>query len=151
MNKKVLTLCAGFLLAGGMLSSLSAEKLTVVADNGKYYKMEEGAYITEGTSWTKDKTGTWFLDLNQSKEATLANKSVANDYWKVVTVENGYKLVNLKRISELQATISANDLEKVICTYPYKYNCYDLCVFVPPFPCGDCITEQFFDTGLFKI
>ena len=95
MNKKVLTLCAGFLLAGGMLSSLSAEKLTVVADNGKYYKMEEGAYITEGTSWTKDKTGTWFLDLNQSKEATLANKSVANDYWKVVTVENGYKLVNL--------------------------------------------------------
>lgn len=55
-----------------------------------------------------------------------------------------YKLVNLKRICELQATISANDIEKVICTYPYKYNCYDLCVFVPPFPCGDCITEQFF-------
>ena len=94
MNKKVLTLCAGFLLAGGMLSSLSAEKLTVVADNGKYYKMEEGAYITNGTSWTKDKTGTWFLDLNQSEEATLAHKSVANDYWKVVTVENGYELIN---------------------------------------------------------
>ena len=94
MNKKVLTLCAGFLLAGGVLSSLSAEKLTAVADNGKYYKMEEGAFIAPGTgnTWTQTNARGWFLDLNDAKAAQIAQNT--NDYWKVVSVEGGYELIN---------------------------------------------------------
>ena len=93
MNKKVLTLCAGFLLAGGMLSSLSAEKLSAVADNGKYYKMEEGAFISPGTKdWTQTNARGWFLDLDDTKTAKIAQN--ANDYWKVVSVEGGYELIN---------------------------------------------------------
>ena len=99
MNKKVLTLCAGFLLAGGMLSFLSAEQLSAVAGNGKYYKMEEGAYITNIASapvkgsWVKDKNGTWFLDLDKTNGAVLSKD--AFDYWKVEKVgEDTYELVN---------------------------------------------------------
>ena len=99
MNKKVLTLCAGFMLAGGMLSNLSAEQLSAVAGNGKYYKMEEGAYITNiasapvKSSWVKDKNGTWFLDLDKTNGAVLSED--AFDYWKVEKVgEDRYELVN---------------------------------------------------------
>ena len=96
MNKKVLTLCAGFLLAGGMLSSLSAEKLSAVADNGKYYKIVRGATYSSNTiGWENEDPREWFLDLNDANVPGLAKET--NDYWKVETVseENGtYKLVN---------------------------------------------------------
>ena len=96
MNKKVLTLCAGFLLAGGMLSSLSAEKLSAVADNGKYYKIVRGATYSSSTiGWENEDPRGWFLDLNDANVPGLAKET--NDYWKVETVseENGtYKLVN---------------------------------------------------------
>ena len=62
MNKKVLTLCAGFVLAGGMLSSLSAVNLKEAANTGKYYKMVEGAFgilvIQNGLQITQV-TGFW--------------------------------------------------------------------------------------------
>lgn len=91
MNKKVLTLCAGFLLAGGMLSSLSAEKLSEVADNGKYYKMQRKATTTTGT-WTKA-SGSYFIDVDVNG-AVLSTTS--DDYWKVVTVGAGqYQLISL--------------------------------------------------------
>ena len=93
MNKKVLTLCAGFLLAGGMLSSLSAEKLSAVADNGKYYKIVRGAYITGGTTWTAA-TDQYYIDLDAEGEAGIVQDF--DDYWKVVKVENGYQLINLQ-------------------------------------------------------
>ena len=96
MNKKVLTLCAGFLLAGGMLSSLSAEKLSAVADNGKYYKIVRGAtYSSDATGWEEEEIFKWFLDLNAENVPGLAEQT--DDYWKVVTVseeDNTYKLVN---------------------------------------------------------
>ena len=91
MNKKVLTLCAGFLLAGGMLSSLSAEKLTVVADNGKYYKLVRMAYIT-GDEWVTP-SDEYCIDL---KENVAGIKENPEDLWKVVSVENGYQLINFE-------------------------------------------------------
>ena len=97
MNKKVLTLCAGFLLAGGMLSNLSAEKLSAVADNGKYYKMEEGAFINlngGSSDWTTENARGWYLDLNDNGTAVINQN--ADDYWKVVSVEGGYALVNFE-------------------------------------------------------
>ena len=91
MNKKVLTLCAGFLLAGGMLSSLSAEKLSAVADNGKYYKLVRTAYIT-GTDW-ESTSNQFCIDL---KENVAGIKENPEDLWKVVSVENGYQLINFE-------------------------------------------------------
>ena len=102
MNKKVLTLCAGFLLAGGMLSSLSAEKLKAVADNGKYYKMEEGAFIDLATNpngpWVTGETAEgWYLDLDETQTPAIAKiAKTTDDYWKVESVEGGYELVNFK-------------------------------------------------------
>ena len=93
MNKKVLTLCAGMLLAGGMLSSLSAEKLSAVANDGKYYKIVRGAYITSGSIWTAA-TDQYYIDLDAEGEAGIVQDF--DDYWKVVKVENGYQLINLQ-------------------------------------------------------
>ena len=99
MNKKVLTLCAGFVLAGGMLSSLSAVNLKEAANTGKYYKMVEGAFWNPGDSkWAPDNTGNWFLDLKETETgnvATMASNGL--DYWKIQTVGDGlYELVNLQ-------------------------------------------------------
>ena len=47
MNKKVLTLCAGFLLAGGLVNFANAEvKLAEAADGGYYYVRVQGAKAT---------------------------------------------------------------------------------------------------------
>ena len=97
MNKKVLTLCAGFLLAGGMLSSLSAETLEQAAGTGKYYKMVRTAYKTSAESnyvlkdaylGTKEDAGTDYFGVNVVS---------ATDYWKVEgNATDGYTLTNLE-------------------------------------------------------
>ena len=92
MNKKVLTLCAGFLLAGGMLSSVSAEKISDVADNGKYYKIQRVQYY--GTGWEDDQSKR-YLDQN-GEVSGIAEAAVADDYWTVITVDGGYQLKNLE-------------------------------------------------------
>ena len=93
MNKKVLTLCAGFVLAGGMLSNLSAEKLSAVAGDGKYYKMELKAETT-GT-WILSPTP-YFLDLNEG----IAGIQTAQptNYWRVAAAEEDglYHLINIQ-------------------------------------------------------
>ena len=102
MNKKVLTLCAGFLLAGGMLSSVSAEKLSDVADNGKYYLMKRVAEVsTDGASavWSKMDNG-YFISLKDGV-AGLTSDANAKDYWKVISFKKSdgktyYQLVNLE-------------------------------------------------------
>ena len=52
MNKKVLTLCAGFMLAGGMLSTANAVDIKDIAGNGKYYKMVRASQYQNPGSWT---------------------------------------------------------------------------------------------------
>ena len=96
MNKKVLTLCAGFLLAGGMLSSVSAETLEQAAGTGKYYKMVRVAYSTTEGSWTEQAAylGTK-IDDEGKDQFGVSNNSVT-DYWKVEgDATNGYTLTNL--------------------------------------------------------
>ena len=68
MNKKVLTLCAGFLLAGGMFSTLSAKSLAEVAGDGKYYKIAIAAasqsantYVLDGG---QDRMPGWWSNMN---------------------------------------------------------------------------------------
>ncbi len=62
MNKKVLTLCAGFLLAGGMLNTVSAHLGNMV--EGQYYRIDvvgagqdAGAYSLDSDN--QDATGWW--------------------------------------------------------------------------------------------
>ena len=96
MNKKVLTLCAGFLLAGGMLSSVSAETLEQAAGTGKYYKMVRVAYSTEADKWNMENAylGTK-IDDEGKDQFGVSNNSVT-DYWKVEgDATNGYTLTNL--------------------------------------------------------
>ena len=88
MNKKVLTLCAGFLLAG--------------ADNGKYYLMKRVAEVsTDGASavWSKMDNG-YFISLKDGV-AGLTSDANAKDYWKVISFKKSdgktyYQLVNLE-------------------------------------------------------
>ncbi len=68
MNKKVLTFCAGFLLAGGMFSTLSAKSLAEVAGDGKYYKIAIAAasqsantYVLDGG---QDRMPGWWSNMN---------------------------------------------------------------------------------------
>ena len=112
MNKKVLTLCAGFLLAGGMLSSVSAEKLSDVADNGKYYLMKRVAEVsTEGTSavWSKMDKG-YFISLKDGV-AGLTSDANAKDYWKVVSSTNaeGKKIYELINVEGVRLSVAEDD------------------------------------------
>ena len=93
MNKKVLTLCAGFLLAGGMLSSLSAEKLSAVADNGKYYKIARLAYASQANNWTELLR---YVTISNGKSAVTDSDLTLDAYWTVSkNSTNGYTLTNL--------------------------------------------------------
>ena len=95
MNKKVLTLCAGFLLAGGMLSSVSADQLST-ATAGKYYKIWRAATYQNATDGWQDGTvaGTKYYLSLQGETAGIVNK--VTDYWKIEKNEEGqYVLTNL--------------------------------------------------------
>ena len=94
MNKKVLTLCAGFMLAGGMLSTANAVDIKGIAGNGKYYKMVRASqYRTDFSSgWTSADmtTGNSAMFLIQEKEGdAYASSTIPEDkralYWKVET------------------------------------------------------------------
>ncbi len=91
MNKKVLTLCAGFLLAGGMLSTANASLWesddTYVLNTGKYHVL--GITARSGSSgWEKsDKNGEYVLSVNDKGEFILTkDKDSKNAYWTITTV-----------------------------------------------------------------
>ena len=91
MNKKVLTLCAGFLLAGGMLSSVSAENISELTE-GKYYKIVRTWERTAGSGthagWTAMEANYYLGATSMDTEATL---------WKAVKNADGtISLVNME-------------------------------------------------------
>ena len=91
MNKKVLTLCAGFLLAGGMLSSVSAENISKLTE-GKYYKIvrtwERSSNSGDHAGWTVMEAGYYLGATSMDMEATL---------WKAVKNADGtISLVNME-------------------------------------------------------
>ena len=99
MNKKVLTLCASFLLAGGLTSSVLAETLAQAQDNGQYYYVKVKAGSTPSS-----------LDGNLDVNGTIANPDYRSTseqnrstWWRVEAVKKtvnnaevtiGYQLVN---------------------------------------------------------
>ena len=91
MNKKVLTLCAGMLLAGSMLSSANASLWesddTYVLNTGKYHVL--GITARYGSSeWEKsDKSGEYVLSTNEKGEFILTkDRNKVNAYWTITTV-----------------------------------------------------------------
>ena len=105
MNKKVLTLCAGFLLAGGMLSSVSAVDLTK-AEFGKYYKLVRAAALNKDAEgvWSKTEDG---YSLEVSNDQLVIDKNLSNgvDYWKITVVEGEiYELTNFAGTKSIKVT-----------------------------------------------
>ena len=105
MNKKVLTLCAGFLLAGSMLSSVNASMWetddTYVLNTGKYYVL--GITARNGNSgWeASNEKGEYALSVNDKGEFILTtDKDNKAAYWTISTVSGSgliqYQLKNAK-------------------------------------------------------
>ena len=105
MNKKVLTLCAGFLLAGSMLSSVNASMWetddTYVLNTGKYYVL--GITARNGNSgWeASNEKGEYALSANDKGEFILTtDKDNKAAYWTISTVSGSgliqYQLKNAK-------------------------------------------------------
>ena len=108
MNKKVLTLCASFLLAGGLTSSVLAENIVNAAkDAGQYYYV----FVNPNTAPTAgnngpDATTSSVLDVNgttSNPTDRYSKEQNRSTWWRVETVKEtvnnvekiiGYKLVN---------------------------------------------------------
>ena len=106
MNKKVLTLCAGFLLAGGMLSSVNAISLKEAAQNpGKYYKIARLAYKeSKDAGWEKSVR---FVTITDEKSA-VADGLTVDSYWTVSgNDKDGYTLTNLNGVELSIGTTSS--------------------------------------------
>ena len=96
MNKKVLTLCAGFLLAGGMFSTLSAKSLKEVAGDGKYYKIAIAGSSQPADTYVLDGVPGWWNNMGYTE-----NDFDGSRWWTVEEVEDpvtkeaiAYKLKN---------------------------------------------------------
>ena len=89
MNKKVLTLCAGLVLAGSLLSTTNAENLNSVADNTKYYRLQMTKAAADMSSWD-DTEASWDAQfLSAKKDGTYCFAKTAEPtvgYWKIVDV-----------------------------------------------------------------
>ncbi len=106
MNKKVLTLCASMLLAGGAFSFVNASDWTTdatyVQNSKKYHIIEQTAEIT-GIGGTETITGyfnSYYLTLDDDAPVFAPNSTPKdkNAYWTVTTRTNGgnveYQLTN---------------------------------------------------------
>ena len=105
MNKKVLTLCAGFLLAGGLTVPAFAESFAEVATNAvnlenQYYYV----YVNAGTDISNDDTntnGSGILDAKDSQGWVPVANASESSMWTVKKVDLandliGYQLINVE-------------------------------------------------------
>ena len=91
MNKKVLTLCVGFLLAGGLVNFASAEDVTIgdlsqkvgyLKGNGDYFFFANGDLFY---GFEKQEDGT-FKEKVVEKNWNIPEEDVKNYLWKVDSV-----------------------------------------------------------------
>ena len=112
MNKKVLTLCAGFLLAGGLFNSANAIDLRN-ATPGQYYQLKRTAQFNAG-SWDGSSVGldSWYAANNGGDVVLGNNPNSDNYYWTIETKnnENGVKIVRLVNVHTGKAlSVTATD------------------------------------------
>ena len=107
MNKKVLTLCAGLVLAGGLFNAANASHWTTdtryVQNSGKYHLIKQVADFDQsasGDKWTKDPNN-YYITVDEKGVPVFAEDIQLGDkkaYWTVKTrTESGqteYQLVN---------------------------------------------------------
>ena len=109
MNKKVLTLCASFLLAGGLTSSVLAEEFKQAVENQYYYVFVKTGSIPTNVGDVPVPSGAQktaqVLDVNDVNSSGAHSSYDANrsTWWRVEVVKHkvngvdvtvGYKLVN---------------------------------------------------------
>ena len=126
MNKKVLTLCAGFVLAGGMLSVANASDWSTdtryVQNSKKYHVIEQTAEIT-GIGSTETTTGYfngYYLTYDANGTLVFAPSTREKDkraYWTITTRTNGgnveYQLTNAENetLSYTYTNAAGDDIE----------------------------------------
>ena len=100
MNKKVLTLCAGFLLAGGLFSTANAIDLRD-AKAGQFYQLKRVSQYGGATpDWSAVNIGDYYA-VNLKGEIVLSNSiNDRNSYWTIETKTNetGIKVVRLVNV-----------------------------------------------------
>ena len=98
MNKKVLTLCAGFLLAGGLTVPTFAESFAEVAKDAA--NLENQYYKVRVNTTSPATDGTGFLDVDDSKGYSTDNDE--STLWTVKQISGtngtiaGYQLISVK-------------------------------------------------------
>ena len=94
MNKKVLTLCAGFLLAGSAFSFVNASEWIsdddYVLNTGKYHLLQQVG-TTTGSSWTKANAAQleYYLSIDADGEPTFSKTKDKDAYWTITTRQSG--------------------------------------------------------------
>ena len=118
MNKKVLTLCAGFLLAGGLTSSVLAETMKQAATNETQYYYVRVNSDQSGTVTSSNDV----LDVNGTVSDPLdraTKEQNRSTWWRVVTVTEtvnnttkiiGYQLVNALTGKPLSVTTDEGEV-----------------------------------------
>ena len=93
MNKKVLTLCAGFLLAGGLVNFASADNLSDYKGT-KVTEWENGTYLLVQEEATGsfalgvfEENGTVTTDVVNIASTDVAYEDIENYLWTVTQVE----------------------------------------------------------------
>ena len=122
MNKKVLTLCASFLLAGGLTSQAFAERFSEAVDGQYYYVYVEGGTTQIATGEAPVEIGvsktSGVLDVNGPAGPTLTDQRWSYEtnrstWWRVEVVKTGvnaseriigYRLINALTGKPLTAT-----------------------------------------------
>ena len=103
MNKKVLTLCASALLAGGLFNVVNAAHWTTdtryVQNSGKYHLIKQVADF-DGTNWTADNNN-YYVTVDANGVPVFAKNILTGDkkaYWTITTRNNSgqteYQLTN---------------------------------------------------------
>ena len=89
MNKKVLTLCAGFLLAGGMLSTANASLWesddTYVLNTGKYHLLHQVAVYNGSWSAATGAYLNYYLSAEEDGTPIFSTVKDKNAYWTIST------------------------------------------------------------------
>ncbi len=114
MNKKVLTLCAGFLLAGGLTVPAFAETFEEVAKDAanlenQYYRVrvQEGDGITDKSGWLDaDSKDGWSNDADNSTLWTVKKVPGQNGTY-------GFQLISVLTGEPLSVTVTNADDTKV--------------------------------------
>ena len=104
MNKKVLTLCAGLLLAGGAFGVANASNWSTdtryVQNSDKYHLIAQTGDWASGSGWTQDTNG-YYITVDEDGVPVFAKNIQLGDkkaYWTIRTRNNSgqteYQLVN---------------------------------------------------------